>query len=96
MAQVTLYTKIIGEDTKNVSSKEVSDVIDYIVNRIGIDHVGIDSDFDSAPMPIDLQDATQLPNLDKELINRGYNKKRNIYNFKWKHFKSYEKSWTKK
>ena len=78
VAQVTFYTNIIGEDAKNVSSKEVCDVIDYIVNRIGIDHVGIGSDFDSAPMPIDLQNATQLPNLTKELMNRGY-KKKEIY-----------------
>lgn len=75
VAQVTFYTGIISNNERNVSSKDVCNVIDYIVDRIGIDHVGIGSDFDGAPMPIDLKDATQLPHLTKELINRGYSKK---------------------
>lgn len=74
VAQVTFYTGIINDDYKNVTSKEVCDVIDYIVDKIGIDHVGIGTDFDGAPMPLDLKDATQLPNLTKELIKRGYDK----------------------
>lgn len=52
------------------------DHLDYIVKMIGVDHVGIGSDFDginSAPQQLD--DVTNLPLFTKELINRGYSKK---------------------
>ena len=52
------------------------DHLDYIVKMIGIDHVGIGSDFDginSAPQQLD--DVTNLPLFTKELMKRGYSKK---------------------
>ncbi len=52
------------------------DHLDYIVKMIGVDHVGIGSDFDginSAPHQLD--DVTNLPLFTKELMNRGYSKK---------------------
>jgi membrane dipeptidase len=55
------------------------DHIDYIVKLIGVDHVGIGSDFDginSAPQHLD--DVTDLPLVTKELNKRGYSK-RDIY-----------------
>jgi membrane dipeptidase len=54
--------------------EDVVDHIDYAVNLIGIDHVGLGSDFDGAAMPADLQDASQLPEITKELVKRGYTK----------------------
>src|SRR5699024_10971073 len=54
--------------------EDVVDHIDYAVNLIGIDHVGLGSDFDGASMPADLQDASQLPEITKELVKRGYTK----------------------
>lgn len=52
------------------------DHLDYIVKMIGVDHVGIGSDFDginSAPQQLD--DVTNLPLFTKGLMNRGYSKK---------------------
>lgn len=52
------------------------DHLDYIVKMIGVDHVGIGSDFDginSAPQQLD--DVTNLPLFTKELMKRGYSKK---------------------
>ncbi len=46
--------------------------IDYIVNRIGIDHVAFGSDFDGADMPDDLSDVRGLPKLLDTLRNSGY------------------------
>lgn len=46
--------------------------IDYVVERIGIDHIGLGSDFDGAIMPNDLKDAADLPNLVQALRQRGY------------------------
>ncbi len=37
--------------------------IRYLTNAIGIDHVAFGSDFDGAPMPDDLEDASAFPRL---------------------------------
>lgn len=46
--------------------------VDYIVERIGIDHVAFGSDFDGTTVPASLKDATGLPILVKGLEDRGY------------------------
>ena len=35
--------------------------VDYMVDRMGIDHVGLGSDFDGATMPHDLVDVPDCP-----------------------------------
>ena len=50
----------------------IVDHIDYIVELIGIDHVGLGSDFDGANLPKDLPDASKLGLITDELIARGY------------------------
>jgi membrane dipeptidase len=51
----------------------VADHIDYAVERAGVDHVGIGSDFDGIPVtPAGLEDISRLPALEKELSGRGY------------------------
>ncbi|MDP9229146.1 MAG: dipeptidase [Bacteroidota bacterium] len=52
------------------------DHLDYIVKLIGVDHVGLGSDFDgieSAPQQLD--DVTDFPLITKELLKRGYGKR---------------------
>lgn len=46
--------------------------IEYMVERMGIDHVGLGSDFDGATMPAELRDAAGLPKLVQALRDRGY------------------------
>jgi membrane dipeptidase len=46
--------------------------IDYLVERLGIDRVGLGSDFDGATMPNELSDASKLPNLMNLLGKSGY------------------------
>jgi membrane dipeptidase len=49
------------------------DHIDHIVKLVGVDHVGIGSDFDGVQSTLsDLADISQLPNLTRELLRRGY------------------------
>lgn len=49
------------------------DHIDHIVKLVGVDHVGIGSDFDGVQATLaDLADVSQLPNLTRELLRRGY------------------------
>jgi membrane dipeptidase len=55
---------------------QLVDHMDYIVKLIGVDHVGIGSDFDGInSSPKGLDDVTQLPSLTKELLRRGYTEK---------------------
>lgn len=46
--------------------------VDYLAERLGIERVGLGSDFDGATMPRDLADAGMLPNLVAELRRHGY------------------------
>ncbi len=56
-----------------VSVARIVDHIDHIVKLVGIDHVGIGSDFDGVQaVPADLKSVADLPNLTSELIKRGY------------------------
>jgi membrane dipeptidase len=51
---------------------QLCDHIDYIVKRIGIDHVGIGSDYFGGQTPDGLEDVSRFPHLIAELIGRGY------------------------
>jgi membrane dipeptidase len=47
--------------------------IDYIRNRIGVDHVAIGSDFDGIEtVPVGLENVAKLPNLTAALLRKGY------------------------
>lgn len=51
----------------------IIDHIDHIKNLVGVDYIGLGSDFDGGiTPPIDLYDATCYPLLTKKLIERGY------------------------
>lgn len=53
--------------------KGVLDHIDHIVDLVGIEHVGIGSDFDGiGSTPAGLEDVTCLPRLTEGLVDRGY------------------------
>ena len=56
-----------------VSVSRLVDHIDHVVKLVGIDHVGIGSDFDGVQSTLsDLADVSELPNLTSELLRRGY------------------------
>jgi membrane dipeptidase len=60
-------------DKNEATLSRVLDHIDYMKNVIGVDHIGIGSDFDGIPdTPKGLEDVTKLPELTKGLIKRGY------------------------
>jgi microsomal dipeptidase-like Zn-dependent dipeptidase len=46
--------------------------VDHIVKTIGIDHVGIGTDFDGGGGVIGFNDASESINVTKELVRRGY------------------------
>lgn len=56
-----------------VTVSRLVDHIDHIVKLVGIEHVGIGSDFDGVQSTLrDLHDVAELPNLTRELLKRGY------------------------
>jgi membrane dipeptidase len=52
--------------------KDLVDHIDYAVKLIGIDHVGISSDFDGGGGIDGWSNATETFNVTLELVRRGY------------------------
>ena len=75
----TEIQKIAKEEIKKIKSKyppvDVSDFvdhIDYIKDKIGIDHVGISSDFDGGGGIDGWEDASETFNVTLELVKRGY------------------------
>ncbi len=60
---------------KLASVEDMVDHIDYVVEKIGIDHVGIGTDFDGGARLKNCRDVSQMPNVTKELVERGYTEK---------------------
>lgn len=56
---------------------DVLDHIDHVVELVGVDHVGLGSDFDGVgdTLPIGLKHVGDTPNLVQGLIDRGYSEK---------------------
>jgi membrane dipeptidase len=46
--------------------------IDYLVDKLGEDHVGLGSDFDGCTVPDPIKDVTGVPKLFEALANHGY------------------------
>jgi membrane dipeptidase len=70
---------IINERLKttapDVNVQDFVNHIDYLVKKIGIDHVGISSDFDGGGGVEGWDDASETFNVTLELVRRGYTKK---------------------
>lgn len=63
------------ENNYNYSSVEmVANHIDHVVDLVGIEHVGLGSDYDGVgnTLPVGLKDVSDYPNLFAELLERGY------------------------
>ena len=59
-------------DPKPVDVSDYVDHIDYLVEKIGLDHVGISSDFDGGGGVYGWSDASETLNITAELLKRGY------------------------
>ena len=65
--------KALKKEFPPVNVADFVDHIDYIKNKIGIDHVGISSDFDGGGGIESWVDASETFNVTLELVRRGYN-----------------------
>lgn len=59
-------------DPKPVNVADFVDHIDYLVTKMGLDHVGISSDFDGGGGVYGWNDASETLNVTAELLKRGY------------------------
>jgi membrane dipeptidase len=62
------------ENFKFSTVQKVADHIDRVVDLVGVEHVGLGSDYDGVgpTLPIGLKDVSAYPNLIAELLKRGY------------------------
>ncbi len=52
--------------------KDLVDHIDHVVNLVGVDYVGIGTDFDGGGGLADCNDVSEMGNITLELVRRGY------------------------
>lgn len=73
MARDRVRTREFARRLPPVKVARIVDHIDHIVKLVGVDHVGIGSDFDGVQITTaDLATVAELPNLTRELLRRGY------------------------
>lgn len=76
LVQVTIVSNFLRLKARasDLSVADIADHVDYAVKKIGVDHVGIGTDFDGGGGVRGFMNASQAPNLTKELFNRGYDR----------------------
>ena len=74
--QITAVAAFLKPDAKPdaVTVADFANHIDYAVRRIGIEHVGISSDFDGGGGFTGWRDAGESANITAELLRRGYDR----------------------
>lgn len=73
----SMYEKLPKELQRQADAplSKLLDHIDYLVKKVGIDHVAVGSDFDGIESsPQGLEDVSKFPLLTKALLERGYTK----------------------
>lgn len=56
--------------------ERVADHVEHVIDLVGVDHVGLGSDFDGVgdSLPAELRDVSQYPNLFRVLLERGHDR----------------------
>lgn len=72
VAQICLYKGFINEDSEKASLSDAIRHINHLVNLMGIDHVGIGSDFDGDGELIGCRASNELINITVRLLKEGY------------------------
>lgn len=74
--QITAVSAFLKPNARpeDVTTADFVNHVDYAVQRIGIDHVGISSDFDGGGWFKDWRDAGDTANITIELVRRGYDR----------------------
>lgn len=70
--QICIYGGFLHENEKEASVDDVIRHIDYVVNLVGIDYVGIGSDFDGGGGVLGCKGDNDMINITVKLIEKGY------------------------
>lgn len=73
----TLANALAAKDKQapaQVNVQDFADHVDYLVDKMGIDQVGLSSDFDGGGGIAGWQDSSETINVTRELVKRGYDK----------------------
>ena len=68
-------SKLMKREKQSIAPtiNNVVDQIEYIADLVGVEHVGLGSDWDGVElMPTGLEDVTKLPFITKILLDRGF------------------------
>ncbi len=76
LAQITIVSGFLRPKARaaDLTVANIADHVDYAVNRMGIEHVGIGTDFDGGGGVHGFMNAAQAPHLTVELAKRGYDR----------------------
>ena len=66
------FLRADGRDDPDTPISRIVEHFDYLVNRIGVDHVGFGGDLDGARIPTELGDVAGLPRVIAALRTAGY------------------------
>lgn len=60
------------EDASDVPLSAIADHVEYVADRVSVEHVAFGSDFDGATVPEEVGDVTGLPDVLRALRGRGF------------------------
>ena len=70
---VTFVPDFLTNEKRGATIKDIAEHIDYLVKIVGVDYVGLGSDFDGTKaLPLGLEGVDKVPNITEEMLNRGY------------------------
>lgn len=74
LVNINYWWELLGKPKASVNVERLVDHIDYVVDLIGIDHVGLGSDFDGATMPVGIDTVVDIPKITLEMLKRDYSR----------------------
>lgn len=70
---VTYVPCFLTQENREATIEDVIKHIDYLVEKAGVNYVGLGSDFDgTGSLPLGLEGVEKIPNITIELVKRGY------------------------
>ena len=73
---VTFVSDFLTDKNRESTINDVIKHIDYLVQKVGSDYVGLGSDFDGTRiLPIGLEGVDKIPSITEGLLNKGYKTK---------------------
>jgi len=73
---ITFVPNFLTQEKRKTTVKDVVKHIDYLVEKVGVDYVGLGSDFDGTDgLPLGLEEVDKIPNITEGLLDRGYKEK---------------------